>query len=155
MKRLAFALLMVAGLLFASTTITRAQTYDISWHTIAGGGGTSSGGNYSVSGTIGQSDAGTLSGGNYTLVGGFWGIIAAIQTPGAPFLYITNASTPNHVVVSWAVNATGFRLQQEPNLATPSWLAVNTNSTPVVVTNGFNTVTVPVSGNQYFRLINP
>ena len=39
--------------------------YDLSWHTIDGGGGTSTGGVYSVSGTIGQPDAGAMSGANY------------------------------------------------------------------------------------------
>ena len=47
--------------------------YTIPWHTIDGGGGTSSGGGYTLSGTIGQADAGgVLTGGAYTLVGGFW-----------------------------------------------------------------------------------
>ena len=31
--------------------------YEISWHTIDGGGGTSTGGQYSLTGTIGQHDA--------------------------------------------------------------------------------------------------
>ena len=35
-----------------------AQSYAIDWHTIDGGGGTSTGGVYAVSGTIGQHDAG-------------------------------------------------------------------------------------------------
>jgi hypothetical protein len=48
--------------------------YDLTWNVIAGGGGTSTGGAYSLSGTIGQSDASPvpLSGGSYTLNGGFW-----------------------------------------------------------------------------------
>ncbi len=48
--------------------------YEISWHTIDGGGGTSTGGTYEVTGTIGQHDAdtGQMSGGDYTLSGGFW-----------------------------------------------------------------------------------
>jgi hypothetical protein len=46
---------------------------EISWHTIDGGGGTSTGGAFSLSGTIGQHDAGgPHAGGTYTLVGGFW-----------------------------------------------------------------------------------
>ncbi|HWN96366.1 MAG TPA: hypothetical protein VNT99_15150, partial [Methylomirabilota bacterium] len=53
-------------------TSARAQSYSIDWFTIDGGGGTSTGGVYSVSGTIGQPDAGTMSGGNYSLAGGFW-----------------------------------------------------------------------------------
>jgi len=48
--------------------------YDLTWNTVDGGGYTfSAGGNYSLSGTVGQADAGVLSGGFYTLVGGFWG----------------------------------------------------------------------------------
>ena len=59
-------------------TSALAQSYSIDWFTIDGGGGTSTGGVYSVSGTIGQPDAGAMSGGSYALTGGFWG---AIQTP--------------------------------------------------------------------------
>ncbi len=48
--------------------------YDLSWYTIDGGGATfSTGGSYSLGGTIGQADAGVLSGGTYQLNGGFWG----------------------------------------------------------------------------------
>ena len=46
--------------------------YEISWSTIDGGGGMSSGGNYIVTGTIGQPDAGEMSGDSYELLGGFW-----------------------------------------------------------------------------------
>lgn len=46
--------------------------YDLSWITIDGGGGVSSGGQYIVRGTIGQPDAGVMSGGDYKLAGGFW-----------------------------------------------------------------------------------
>src|SRR5262245_53701599 len=71
-----------------------AQSFSIDWYTVDGGGGTSSGGNYSVTGTIGQPDAGaTMSGGNYTVAGGFWSYAAAIQTPGAPFLTVLQTGT--------------------------------------------------------------
>ena len=62
-----------------STILTPASAqsgggYDLTWNMIAGGGATfSTGGGYSLGGTIGQSDAGTLSGSDYTLAGGFWG----------------------------------------------------------------------------------
>jgi len=46
--------------------------YSISWYTIDGGGGQSSGGQYVLTGTIGQPDAGYHGGGNYELLGGFW-----------------------------------------------------------------------------------
>lgn len=45
--------------------------YDISWHTIDGGGGTSSGGPYSLIGSIGQPEPGVSEGGDYVLSGGF------------------------------------------------------------------------------------
>ena len=57
--------------------IALAQTggpYDLSWSTVDGGGHTfSTGGDYSLGGTIGQPDPGLLTGGVYTLGGGFWG----------------------------------------------------------------------------------
>jgi len=47
--------------------------YAIASFTVDGGGGTSTGGAFTMSGTIGQPDAGaTLSGGGFTLQGGFW-----------------------------------------------------------------------------------
>ncbi len=45
--------------------------FDLSWHTVDGGGGTSTGGVFVLNGTIGQPDAGTLSGGGFELRGGF------------------------------------------------------------------------------------
>ena len=50
------------------------------WFTVAGGGGTSTGGQLGLSGTAGQSDAGNMSGGSYVLYGGFWGIAATWPT---------------------------------------------------------------------------
>jgi hypothetical protein len=87
----------VLAALFSTPTFLSAQD-SIDWWTIDGGGGTSTGGVYSVTGTIGQHDAGGMSGGNFTISGGFWAIVAAIQTPGAPLLSITLSN--NSVIVS-------------------------------------------------------
>jgi hypothetical protein len=46
--------------------------FEITWSTIDGGGGKSSGDGYMVIGTIGQPDAGEMAGGDYELSGGFW-----------------------------------------------------------------------------------
>jgi hypothetical protein len=154
MRRLTSIFSLGAGALIGSALLAFAQNYSIPWYTIAGGGGTSSNGVYSVSGTIGQPAAGTLSGGSYSLTGGFWGIIAAVQTPGSPTLTIT-AKSGNQVVLSWPAPAAGFFLQSDPALGNTNWATVNTNTYPIVTTNGFNTVTLPVSGNQFFRLILP
>ncbi len=50
--------------------------FNLTWFTVDGGGGTSSGGDFVLSGTIGQPDAGTLSGGGFVLRGGFWQPVA-------------------------------------------------------------------------------
>lgn len=98
-----------------------AQSYSIDWYKVADGGGTSTGGVYSVNGTIGQPDAsGPMTGGNYSLTGGFWSLISVMQTVGAPLLSIHFTST-NTVVVSWPSPSTGFGLQQNADLASPSW----------------------------------
>lgn len=56
--------------------------YDLTWHTIDGGGVMRSmGGDFELSGTIGQPDAGPgatgMTGGDFTLTGGFWFALAA------------------------------------------------------------------------------
>ena len=130
----------------------QAQTYSIDWFTIDGGGGNSTGGVYSVSGTIGQPDAGRLSGGNFTLDGGFWGIIAAVAVPGAPQLTIQLTST-NTVMVSWPSPSTGFNLQQNSDLTTATWGSPSES----VSNNGtikFIIVNPPV-GNRFYRLSKP
>ena len=137
---------------FSATATVRAQTYSIHWFTIDGGGGTSTGGVYSVSGTIGQPDAGTMSGGNFTLDGGFWGIIAAVQTPGAPLLSITRSN--NLAIVSWPDTGVGFRLENNSNLSlTNGWAT----APQLRSTNGGKiSVTVPATtGNNFYRLKNP
>jgi hypothetical protein len=56
-------------------------SYDLSWWTVDAGGYTfSTGGSYSLGGTIGQPDAGpTLSNGGYSLTGGFWTGLTALK----------------------------------------------------------------------------
>jgi len=49
-----------------------AQELAIDWHTIDGGGGISTGGSFSLHGTIGQTDTMVLSGASTTLDGGYW-----------------------------------------------------------------------------------
>src|SRR5438874_7624372 len=94
--------------------------YAIDWLTLDGGGGTSSGGSFTLTGTIGQPDAGTLAGGNYTLDGGFWGGVFAVQQVGAPTLHIVQAGA--NVMISWTPATPGFVLQISTNLSIPSVL---------------------------------
>ena len=128
------------------------QQYAIDWHKIAGGGGTSTGAVYSVSGTIGQADAGRMSGGNFSLEGGFWGIVAAIQTPGSPLLRIALTGS-NTILVAWPAPATGFVLQQSSGLGNPNWQ--DATNVPIVA-GGERQVVVPASGgSRFFRLRYP
>ncbi len=136
-------LLLIAGLLLP--WLGTAQTYTVDWYKIAGGGGTSTGGVYAVSGTIGQPDAsGAMSGGSYSLTGGFWSLISVVQTPGAPLLTITHAG--NQAVISWPPSVTGWTLQTNVNLATPTW----GNYLGAVVNN--RVTNAPPNGNLFFRL---
>jgi hypothetical protein len=127
-----------------------AQTYSIDWFTVDSGGGTSGGGVYALSGTIGQPDAGpAMSGGNFSLTGGFWSLLA-VQTPGAPLLTISLTST-NTVMVSWPSPSTGFGLQQNTSLNTPNW----TTPSESVTDNGTNEFIIVNSptGRRFYRLI--
>lgn len=121
------------------------QSYSIDWYKVSGGGGTSTNGQYSLNGTIGQHDAGgPMTGGNYSLTGGFWAIYA-VQTPGAPLLTITYSN--NQAIVSWPASETGWTLQTNTSLVAPgnwgNYLGTIVNNT---VTN------TPPRGNLFFRL---
>jgi len=143
-------LLLCLGLLLPVAAF--AQTYSVDWYKIAGGGGTSTGATYALSGTIGQPDAsGAMSGGNYSVTGGYWALVNVVQTPGAPTLYISHNGAA--VTVYWQ-NVAGWNLIQNGTLTTPlaSWSA----SAGVTTTNGTNYLNLTnVVGNWFFRLKNP
>ena len=127
-----------------------AQSYAVDWSKISGGGGTSTGGIYSVSGTIGQPDASTaMTGGNFSLTGGFWSLYA-VQTPGLPNLIIVRNGNIG-VNILWADPATNsYTLQQNSNLATTNW---TTTAFTTSSANGTNSITItPPVGNLFFRL---
>ncbi len=141
--------------LFLSVTVSAtslfAQSYSIDWYTVDGGGGTSTGGVYSVTGTIGQPDADAMSGGNYTVVGGFWGTVAVVQIPGAPLLSVFRTTT-NTVAVTWPSPSTGWSLQQNTNsVSSVNW----SNVTTTIQDDGtIKTLIVnPPAGNRFYRLM--
>ena len=133
------------------TSLALHAEYSIDWSTTDGGGGTSTGGVYTVSGTIGQPDAGTISGGTYTVSGGFWGI-AAVQTPGAPYLWATLTPT-NTALIWWAVSPTSWRLQATTNLVPTGAFWTDCS----YQTNGATCYRLesPPSGNRFYRLQSP
>jgi hypothetical protein len=145
--KMSFVLALMAGLTVLGSA--KGQNFAIDWFTVDGGGGSSTGGVYSVSGTIGQPDAGAMSGGVYSLVGGFWGV-TAIQAPG-PLLSIEFAA--GSVRVFWPRPSTGFVLDYTTDLIDPAntvWSEVpfpyNTNATHI-------SISVPMpSGKTFYRL---
>ena len=137
----------LAGLILSLALSLSAQNYSIDWFTIDGGGGTSSGGPYTLTGTIGQPDAGIHTGGSYTLIGGFWGAFA-VQQVGAPTLFIRPAG-PGQVTISWEPNTPGFTLQETSDLglAPGGWGTAPSGSA--------NPVTVNTTTLRFYRLHKP
>jgi len=73
--------------------------YSIDWYTIDGGGGTCTGGPYTITGTIGQPDAADSQGGGFIVLGGFW--------PGGP-VCIVNLEHFAHFAEYWLMTGTGL-----------------------------------------------
>ena len=140
--------LALAVSLLAIVTRTSGQLYSIDWHTIDGGGGTSTGGVFAVSGTIGQPAAGgPMTNGQYSVTGGFWALPTAVQTPGAPTLTIVPAA-PGQATISWTPNTPGFVLQETAVLSPANW----TNS----LSGATNPITVPATlPTKFYRLFKP
>jgi hypothetical protein len=117
---------------------------------ISGGGTTlSTGGSFTLSGTIGQPLVSTSRGEIFTLAAGFWGITVALQQPDLPPLSVTDAL--NGIVLSWPVTSTTALLEQTERLQ-PSSLWTTVSQTPQIV-GGQNVVTIPLTGaSRFFRL---
>jgi hypothetical protein len=131
--------------LFLFVGVTSGQQ-SIDWWTADGGGGTSTGGVYAVSGTIGQPDAGGMSGGSFSLTGGFWAV-AAVQTIGAPTLFITPAGS-GQATLTWSPDTPGFHLQVSATLNPPVWTNAPSGAT--------HPITVPTIGAmRFYRLVKP
>src|SRR5437867_4467383 len=141
-----WSLLLLSAFGFQLSAI--AQSYSIDWSTIDGGGGTSTGGVYSVSGTIGQPDAGgAMTNGRYSVTGGFWALPTAVQVTGAPTLTIASA-TPGNATLSWTPATAGFVLQETLSLSPTNWVNSASGATnPIVVP-----ATLPT---KFYRLFKP
>jgi hypothetical protein len=122
----------------------KAQQFAIDWYSISAGGGDSSGGNYSLVGTIGQPDAGGLSGGNFSLEGGFLPGIVVPSSTAAPTLVIQTSQ--NGASISWSPAIEGFTLEEAIDLASPTWS----------VAPAGNPVTISVTdAARFYRLRKP
>jgi hypothetical protein len=122
----------------SSVDRTENTDYDLSWSTFDGGGGMfSTGGGYTLGGTIGQPDAGLATGGGYALGGAFWGggalvgvvhsvdlpLVArsfALPFPDPPVLQgIENPDNAGSFTVGWTavVGAATYVLQESTDIA--------------------------------------
>jgi hypothetical protein len=126
----------------AGTFAQNGGGYDVNWFTISGGGGTSTGGVYAVSATIGQPDAGqAMSGGNYSLTGGFWSVFEP-ERP-APTLRLVRSNA--ELILSWEPATPGFALEMTGSLSPALWVPAASGST--------NPVVVPATGAaRFYRL---
>ena len=138
-------LLLLGCLLLAFSA--RAQ-FLIDWFTIDGGGGTSTNGNFLLSGTVGQPDAGpVMTNGQFSVAGGFWALPTVIQTLGAPTLTIVPAA-PGFATISWTPSTPGFVLQETLSLSLVNW----TNS----ISGATNPITVSATiPSKFYRLTKP
>ena len=136
-------------LLFSALCFAAFAQYSIDWSTIDGGGGTSTGGVYSVSGTIGQPDAGgPMTNGQYSVTGGFWALPQAVQIEGAPTLTIAPAGA-GLAQISWTpATGTNWVLQERLSLSPTAWTNAPSGTN--------NPATIPATmPTKFYRLHKP
>ena len=138
--------LFAASLLLA---ISAGAEYALDWSKIAGGGGSSTGSVYAVSGTIGQADAGgPMTNGQYALTGGFWALPELVQSTDAPTLHITRAAVGQATIWWTPTNSPGYTLQFTDSFAPTNWLNAPSGTN--------NPATVPATlPKRFYRLIKP
>jgi hypothetical protein len=126
--------------------LAHGRGYRMDWQTVAAGGGQSSGGNFSLSGTIGQPDAGFSAGGAYVQQSGFW---SDAQNAVGPTLHIERSGSDWNL--SWPATFQGFRLETTTQITSQSWTDLG-----IGISSGTNrSVAVPVTeSTRFFRLRN-
>jgi hypothetical protein len=129
----------------------REAGFGIDWFTVDGGGGASQGGDFQVTGTIGQPDAAQSSGNGYELVGGFWG--GAVGTPTGLTMRGLMVRAGNQLTLSWPSSADNVVLQQTPQMSPATW----TDVALVPTDNGVErSVTLPTTNRaMFYRLKQP
>jgi len=115
--------------------------------TLDSGGGAATGGNWSITGTIGQHDAtaGKSNGGTYSEQGGFWPLTVV---PGAegPILTMSREGA-GAARISWGADAVGYKLQYSQNLR--NW--TDYTGPPIAGASGI-LWSLDSGGRYYFRL---
>ncbi|HSH15375.1 MAG TPA: hypothetical protein VLD18_05030 [Verrucomicrobiae bacterium] len=135
---------LASGLLTPSAVC---QSFAVRPVAITGGGGASSGGAFSVTGSIGQLATIASGSGNFVVSGGVWGALVPVQQPDAPTLSIV-ANGPGSAIISWTPATAGFVLQYTDGFGSDTWHDAASNSeNPVPVQ------TPPAV--RFYRLIKP
>lgn len=133
------------GLLVASSAVA---DYAVDWFKVSSGGGSSQGGDYSLSGTVGQTGIGTISASNFAIEGGFWGLAPRSFAPQPPTLFIRIST--NQVVISWVASVGQFVLEQSGTVDASEWTPVSAPSTQV---GARWLITIPLSPeSRFYRL---
>ena len=89
MRRIRIGVALVACLAVAVPVLAQVSAaFDISWHVIAGGGGTMESAQYAADGTVGQAATGLMSSGNSTVCSGFWSSECSGQAGGEFEVYL-------------------------------------------------------------------
>lgn len=143
----------VVLLIAARQNSLQAQNYSVDWFKIAGGGGTSTNTQFAVSGTVGQPDVGpAMSAGQFSVTGGFWSLVTAVPSPGAPALAVAHSG--HNVIISWPSPSSGFVLQENTSPTNPNGWSNYPGSISDNGTTRSITITSP-AGNWLFRLRHP
>jgi hypothetical protein len=121
-----------------------AGTFEIPWHTVDGGGGssTSADGRFRISGTAGQPDAALLDGAEFDLFGGFWYPQIACDC------YLTIERMGENVIVNWPIAFSGCTLETTSALGSTVWTPVATS-----ISGGVCFYSAPIAAApKFFRL---
>lgn len=129
--------LLLLSTFIGQLAIAHAQQFTLDWSTLDGGGGTSTGGQFS-------------------LTGGFGSLFSGVQTPGAPLLS-SRLDTNHFVTIEWPKPGDGWTLERTSAFGTNAAATVWTPINPPYQTNAthiFLTTDAP-AGHYYFRLRKP
>ena len=113
------------------------------------GGGSASGGTFSVIGTEGQPDAGVTSSGRFSVTGGFWSTFEEAL----PSLTIRREG--NQVILSWPNPSTGFQLQETSAISSSGTGWASVTAVPSVVASNKQVSLTIGPNSRGFRLRRP
>ncbi|HKP53636.1 MAG TPA: S-layer homology domain-containing protein [Chloroflexia bacterium] len=126
--------------------------FNLSWFSVDGGSiTTTSGGNFSMGGTVGQPDAGIANGGQYTWTGGFWGVTGSTatstpsNTPTGTFIPPTATSTTTPTGTFIPPTSTNTSTSSVGSTATATFANTNT-PTYTPATTATRTATLTTTG---------